>query len=435
MEARATSAAAAASSGHSRAQSLRQRLGSTAAGEIGGAACLWIAQVLVARLGGVSMLGAFGLGFAIATPVILFTNLHLRPVYVVDETGDWKFADYLGLRLTSLVVAAVAGVFTISAMGFTPEIASVVFAVLLYRLAEGLGDILIAPAQRVNRLRRYGISRGLRGALLLVGIVIGQGVGLSVVWSIWLGCSLTLVLSVVYDRETARRFATARPRLSWARLVRLVRWTAPAGVAAGILSLTLGVPAYVLEAVREVREVGFLTAALSIAAIGSMLNVIVGGATIRTLASLHGRGDRSHLPFLARLSGGIALLHGGLIVAVVFAGDLYLSKVYSPDYVHLHGALIWVSVAGLVAGVGNIMSQTIMAMRRFRTQLVVNTLGVLFVGAGAFVLIPAHGVLGAVFVHLGVGIYRLVVFFVVLALPSPGEGTGSHHPSASNIQK
>jgi O-antigen/teichoic acid export membrane protein len=381
------------------------------------------------------MLGALGLGFAIATPVILFTNLHLRPVYVVDETGEWEFADYLGVRLASLVVAAIGGALVIAMMGLSPEITSVALAVLLYRVAEGLGDIFIAPAQRRNVLGRYSFSRGARGGLLLAGIVGGHVLGLSVIASIWLGCSLTLVLSVVYDRETARRFATSRPRLSWARMFRLGRWTAPAGIAAGILSLTLGIPAYVLEAAREVREVGFLTAALSIVAIGSMLNVIVGGATIRTLASLYAQGDRAHLRFLARLSGGIALLHGGLIIAVVFAGDIYLSKVFAVDYVHLHRALVWVSITGLIAGLGNIMSQTVMAMRHFKTQLTVNALGVVLVLLVASVLIPAHGVLGAVFVHLTIASYRLVAFVVVLAFPSSVAETGSHQPSASKIQK
>lgn len=435
MEPSASITAASAPKEQPKAQSLRQRLGTTAAGEITGAACLWLAQVLVARLGGVSMLGAFGLGFAIATPVILFSNLHLRPVYVVDETSSWEFEDYLGLRLVSLLVATVVGSCATVGLGLDWEVASVVLAVMLYRIAEALGDIFIAPAQRRNQLGRYGVSRGARGALLLMGILGGKWMGFSVTASIWLGCSFTLLLSTLYDRETARRYATARPRISWTHMTSLARWTAPAGIAAALLSLTLGIPAYVLEAVREVREVGFLTAALSIVAIGSMLNVIVGGATIRNLARMYARGDRSHLRFLARLCVGIAGLHGVLVLMVVFAGDLYLTKVYAADYAHLHDALIWVSVTGLIAGVGNIMSQTVMAMRRFRTQLAVNTVGVIAVVVAAFALLPTYGVLGAVFIHLGVAIYRLLVFFVVLVVPASLEETGSHQPSASSIQK
>ncbi len=435
MERSASTPAASASKAPPKTQSLRQRLGSTAAGEITGAACLWFAQVLVARLGGVSMLGAFGLGFAIATPVILLTNLHLRPIYVVDETSSWKFEDYLGLRLVSLLVATIVGSAATFALGIDWEVASVVLAVMLYRVAESLGDIFIAPAQRHNHLTRYGVSRAARGALLLIGIGGGKLLGFSVTASIWLGCVLTLFLSALYDRGTARRFATARPRISWTRMTGLTRWTAPAGVAAAVLSLTLGVPAYVLEAVREVREVGFLTAALSIVAIGGMLNVIVGGATIRNLARLYARGDRSHLRFLARLSAGIAVLHGGLILLVVFAGDLYLTKVYAPDYAHLHQALIWVSITGLIAGVGNIMSQTVMAMRRFRTQLAVSIVGLIGAVVAALMLLPIYGVLGAVFVHLGVATYRLVAFSAVLTSRSSLDGTGNHQPSASNIQK
>ena len=48
------------------------------------AACQWGAIVALARLGNAFMIGQFSLGLALATPVLMFTNLHLRAVQATD---------------------------------------------------------------------------------------------------------------------------------------------------------------------------------------------------------------------------------------------------------------------------------------------------------------------------------------------------------------
>ena len=58
------------------------------------------------------MVGEFALGLAITSPVMVFSMLQLRVVQATDARHDYSFADYLGLRLvtTILALAAIVGI-------------------------------------------------------------------------------------------------------------------------------------------------------------------------------------------------------------------------------------------------------------------------------------------------------------------------------------
>jgi hypothetical protein len=78
--------------------SLGQNFAWALAGNIIYALCQWGIIVVVARLGNPFMVGQFALGLAVATPVLMLTNLQLRVVQATDVKGVYAFGEYLGLR-------------------------------------------------------------------------------------------------------------------------------------------------------------------------------------------------------------------------------------------------------------------------------------------------------------------------------------------------
>ena len=51
------------------------------------------------------MVGQFALALAVTGPVIMFFNLELRAVQATDAQGQYRFHDYLSLRLIMCFVA------------------------------------------------------------------------------------------------------------------------------------------------------------------------------------------------------------------------------------------------------------------------------------------------------------------------------------------
>ena len=85
--------------------SLRSNFAWALAGNVGYAACQWGMIVVLARLGNSFLVGQFSLGLAIATPVLMFANLHLRAMQATDARRLYRFSEYRRLRIATTLAA------------------------------------------------------------------------------------------------------------------------------------------------------------------------------------------------------------------------------------------------------------------------------------------------------------------------------------------
>ena len=90
--------------------SLRRSFSWMFAGNVLYAASLWGIISALTKLGSPEAVGRYALATAVATPLMLFANLQLRPIMATDNDGRFEFRDYLALRLICLPIAC----FTIS---------------------------------------------------------------------------------------------------------------------------------------------------------------------------------------------------------------------------------------------------------------------------------------------------------------------------------
>src|SRR5690606_29272403 len=131
------------------------------------------------------------------------------------------------------------------------------------------------------------------------------------------------------------------------------------GVAAGLLSLTVSVPTYVLEDRHGVAAVGILAAALSVLQASGVINLALGSAAIARLAKLSIDDARGFWRLLVKLLGLVLALNGAGVIVVVLFGDLYLRYGYTADYEAYLPQLVLASFAAVIVGLANILSQTL----------------------------------------------------------------------------
>lgn len=365
--------------------------------------------VILARLGSVEVLGQYTLGLAIATPAILLTNLHLRPAFVVDDDG-WRYDEYVTLRLLTIPLALLVTAAAAFLGGYDMRTVLMIVAVGGLRGWESLSDILLAPAQKAERMAAVGRSRALRGILTALGL----GVGLALTDDALVGMALSLLLlaglSLLHDIRVAQRFATPRPRRPTRALLALARHTLPIGLAATLLSASTNIPAYALEQHYDVAALGYFGAAMSIMYVGNVLNVALGNAAIPRLARRYRQGKGQLGGLLARLVAVVVGLNGVMIVGTLLLGAMYLRVVYGEPYVAYVTELELAAATAAVAGLANMLSQTLTAMGRFGQQLAINVVGVVGSVAATLWLVPGGGVRGAMLALLAISGLRLVIY-------------------------
>jgi hypothetical protein len=71
----------------------------TLTGNVFYAACQWGILVVLAKLGTSQMVGEFALALAITAPVVIGAGLSLRGIQATDARSQYRFGDYLLLRL------------------------------------------------------------------------------------------------------------------------------------------------------------------------------------------------------------------------------------------------------------------------------------------------------------------------------------------------
>src|SRR5919197_2263596 len=150
--------------------SLRANFLWTVLGNVVYAGCQGGMLVVLAKVGSSRMVGQFALGLAVATPVIMFANLQLGSVQATDARRQYRFGEYLGLRLitTALAFLAMIGIVLLSRHRW--DTALVVVAVGLAKALESISDLIYGLLQQHERMDRIAKSVMLKGPVSLAAL-------------------------------------------------------------------------------------------------------------------------------------------------------------------------------------------------------------------------------------------------------------------------
>jgi O-antigen/teichoic acid export membrane protein len=362
------------------------------------AACQWGAIVALAKLGNSYMIGQFSLGLAIATPVLMLTNLNLRVVQATDARHLYSFGEYLWLR-SAMTLSGLAIIAGIAGFGnYTHQTAMVIVAVALAKGVETLSDIHYGLFQLNDRLDQSGRSMMLRGILSVTALAGVLWLTRSIVWACVSLASVWLAALVLFDVRQAQHFLSGRPdskpgkpKLRW----NLLRTAVPLGVATTIAALNLNMPRYFIHARLGERELGIYSAMAYATVAMVLVSDSLGHCAVPRLSRLYsgGRLDEYRSLLLKMLAAGASLGLSGLAAARLF-GVRMLGIVYGKEYA-AHSQIFWVLiVATAIYCVASMFTSAITSARCFRIQI---PLYGLVVGANALACahwVPVYGLAG-----------------------------------------
>jgi O-antigen/teichoic acid export membrane protein len=394
--------------------------------------------VLIAKLGTAEKVGQFALGLAIATPIIMFTNMHLREVQATDATGAFAFTDYLRLRLVGVSVAVV----TVAVFAFggshALDTALAILWVGVGRATDAVGDVYHGLLQQHERMDRIGKSGLLKAAACLAALAAGFRMsGGSVAWAAAGVAAASAVVLALYDARAPRMVfgqaampagpAAAAPggqtRAAW-RLARLAWLALPLGVVMALVSLNSSVPRYYVELHLGRRNLGLFAAMAQLMAVGSMLMSALGQSMSSRLARYYARHKRSAFVHLFLRLAGVAVLVGGAgVLVAVLGGRSLLTWLYRPEYGHHADVFTWLMVGGGVSCVAGALGHGMTAARYFAAQVPLFAMTTLVTALACTWLVPEKGLLGGALAVLCGMIVQLVggaaiVAHALCALPN-----------------
>ena len=398
--------------------SLRRNFSWTFAGNMVNAASMWAIVAGATKLGDTAMVGKLELGRTIAAPIIAITLMQLRAVQVTDARSEYSFADYLGTRLTMLVLSISA--FIVIAFGwYSGETAWVILLWGLAKCIDSVSDIVRGLFQKYERMNLSGTSLMIKGpSFLVVAMVLLLLTGELTV-AIVGGVFVCLLVLFLYDYPQAHRLlayqsATERiayrilPRFNVKIILAMLRLSLPLGMVMFLGALQSSIPRLVLESHHGEVALGYF-GPIAYPMLLSMLAVsAMGQSAAPRLANYYINDMASYCRLLKKLL--LLALGMGLvfIACVVVFGKFALRVLYTADYANYHTEFIILAVGGAAAFMSCFCGYGLTSARVFRRQLFLGLTACLAAAILTFLLVPAYGLRGA-------AITSSATYFVMLA--------------------
>lgn len=358
------------------------------------------------------MVGQFALGLAITTPVILLFNLQLRAIQATDATNEYRFGDYLNLRLLTTGLALLVVLGMVWWGNYQNSSGWVIVLLVIAKAIESISDLLYGLLQQRERMDRIATSMMIKGvlSLLMLGITIFLtrnilwGVSsLILVWAIVLlgydlpnGYALLTVKSDSQQQPSQPLYPQPLSGWQWQTMLRLVKGSLPLGVVAMLISLNSNIPRYFIEHYLGQRELGYFSAIAYLQIGGTTVVSALGQSTSPRLAYYYASQEQEKFYRLLMKLVGLSLGLGvaGIGVAVI-AGQTLLGLIYQPEYASYSSLLVWIMVSAGFWYLASIAGYAAIAMRRIHYQPI--ALGIVSLTSllTCFWFIPNFGLLGA----------------------------------------
>jgi O-antigen/teichoic acid export membrane protein len=383
----------------------------------------------LARLGTQEMVGQFTLGFAVTAPIVMFTNLNLRQVYVTDCRQKDYFDDYYTFRLLSISVAFLFVTLFSLIGGYSYETASVVFLVGMLKLVEATSDIFYAFLQRRECMQYIAISQTIKGISSLIVLVflikltrniVIAVLGVLAVWFLVCVCLDLNVFATVRsnnqsslnpDQIRLQRRVSIYPRFvtNWPVLRDLFSKGLPLGAAMLLISLNTNLPNYLIEKNLGIKELGIFSAILYLIEVGNRFVMALGDSSQTRLASYYSNLDyRSFQKMLLFLALSGFLIGGFGVVLSCIAGETTLSFIYTADYAKEVNVFRILMGVALVRYISSFLNYGVLAARYFRCQILIYGASMVALVLCCFYFLPLLGLVGVALSLLIASLVQLI---------------------------
>jgi O-antigen/teichoic acid export membrane protein len=376
------------------------------AGNVVYAATQWLALVALARLGTPAAVGQFALGMAVGAPVALLGNLQLRSVLATDARGEHAWADYLGLRLvtTLLALVVIAGI----ALGYQGHAAWVIALVGVAKAIESVSDLYYGLMQQHERMDVMARSLIARGALGLGALAAGLALTGDVRWAVAGMAGAWGVILLAHDLPAASALSPPggrAPRFERAAMRGLARVALPLGLTTLFLSLDQNIPRYVVERYLGEASLGVFAAMAYVQVAGEVVIRALGQTSMPRLARHWAAGERHAFARLLRLllALGCGLGAAGVGLAALI-GEPVLRLLFGAPFAAEADVFTWLMLAAAFTWLGSLLGYAVSATRAFARFTAPYALVAVVAAVASALWIPRHGLHGAAWALCVIGV-------------------------------
>jgi O-antigen/teichoic acid export membrane protein len=379
--------------------------------------CQWAFVVVLAKLGTPEDVGAYALGLAITSPILMFANFQGRNLVASDIRDQYSFGEYLSFRITSLALALF---FVCGLILFTQssrQAGAIIFLVGLGQSFDYASETYFGLMQKRDRLDRVSQSLMLKGPLCLLVMSVAMFVTHNVLWTVAaLAGGRGLILWSFDSRSAAMIAGSCRLAWRYATQARLWATALPLGVISGLNAVNFNLPRYFIEGDLSKRDLGIFSAVSSLVGAGNLVMAALASCSIVGLAKAWGARDTGKYRSLSlRLFMVGALLGGVGLLVTLIAGDRILTLFFGPEYGGSARVFTRIMLAGAFGYVVSAQGYAMTAARKLLAQIPLLLSTTVVTALSSWWLVPRRGLEGAAEACVLGSFFQLVFSKVIMS--------------------
>lgn len=367
----------------------------------------WMIIVIIAKQLSPEDVGVYSLAFAVSAPLVLFSNMKLRSLYVTSEKNN--FNEFLSARkIISILIFFILLFITIL---LYPEYLFIITIIGLSKIFDLQSEILYALPHKKQHMELIGKLMIIKHLIMFISFFLS----LYLYEDLLISLSIQLILQILFlyfveKRIIIKIYYENSLTLKFKNVINVIKVGLPLGFVQLIVSFNTSYPRYVLEEFESTEILGYFSAIAYILIVGNIMMSAISQNFISILAKKAKNKDYtsfkkilySNLSFLSLVVGvsGIAFSY--------FLGEKFLSIVYGSEYAAYSDILILMSIVLAIncfdwnfdtafLAIGYLSIQPKISLFMLAINLIVG-----------YVFIFHYGVYGAAFSLIGVSIIQVL---------------------------
>lgn len=220
--------------------------------------CQWAVTMIAVRLSGdYENAGILQLSISIASVFYTIACYVPRTYQISDVSGEYSAGEYSGMRIASCSLAALLCLAYAAISGYRGKVLACIVVYMIFKLTEGISDLLRTHAQ-INRRMDYEFnSYVIRGLLSLAVFTVSMYFTGDVLASVSVMTVLSAIAVAVYDTHVARKFTDASPKFNLKIMKKAAIECLPISLAAFAITSYSAVPRQFLEKMQGTEALGY----------------------------------------------------------------------------------------------------------------------------------------------------------------------------------
>jgi O-antigen/teichoic acid export membrane protein len=370
----------------------------------------WAYVVVLAKLGTPADLGAYALGLAISTPVLMFANFQGRNFVASDVNNQCSFGEHLAFRITCFGIAL--GILSVGLMlaHSSPAQAAIVLLVGLGQALDYVSETYFGVLQRYERLDRVSLSLMVKGPLGLLlmtsAMLISHNVLLAVAALVGGRCAVLCLM------DTRNLKAIAGPyHLVWNRgsQWKLLGAAFPLGIISSLGAANLNMPRYFVEADLGKTELGLFSALASAVGAGNLVIAALASCSMVSLAKAWANRNRTaYWSLCLRLLAVSGLVGAAGVIVSILVGKDVLVVLFKPEYAKNSDVFVRVMISAAIGYVVSAQGYALTAARKLVAQIPILAASTVVAALCSWYLVPKYGLKGAADVWIIGSVFQLI---------------------------